>query len=218
MPLPPAPYEHMERRTAKVSSDYHVRFDNAYYSVDRAYVHKEVLIRASATTVKIFSKEGALICEWPRATSKSQWSTDPNHLPANYRELSEWNGTYFTRKAMTVGPHTEAVIQRILSSRKLEVQTYRMCQGVLSFTKKYSKQALEETCRQALELGKVNYTFIKNTIPVIAEDLGVSGYNTSVNKERNKGAFVMDAGSMDLERLLSRSQSLAQGQGKGGDK
>ena len=82
----------------------------------------------------------------------------------------------------------------------------------------YSKQALEETCRQALELGKVNYTFIKNTIPVVAEDLGVSGYNTSMNEERNKGAFVMDAGSMDISRLLSRSQSLARGNGKGGDK
>lgn len=58
MPLPPVPYEYMERRTAKVSSDYHVRFDNAYYSVDRADLHKGVLIRASATTVKIFSKVG----------------------------------------------------------------------------------------------------------------------------------------------------------------
>ena len=154
MPLPPAPYEYMERRVAKVSSDYHVRFDNAYYSVDRAYLHKEVLIRASASTVRIFSKEGTLICEWPRATSRSQWSTDPNHLPTNYRELSEWNGTYFLQKAMTVGPNTVEVIRRILASRKLEVQTYRMCQGVLSFTRKYSKQALEETCRQALELGK----------------------------------------------------------------
>ena len=218
MPLPPVPYEYMERRTAKVSSDYHVRFDNAYYSVDRAYLHKEVLIRASATMVKIFSKEGAFICEWPRATAKSQWSTDPNHLPANYREISEWNGTYFTRKAMTIGPNTGEVIKRILASRKLEVQTYRMCQGVLSFTRKYSKQALEETCRQTLELGKVNYTFIKNTIPVVAEDLGTSGYNTAANEERNKGAFVMDAESMDINRLLSRSQSLAQSKGKGGDK
>ena len=110
-----------------MSSDYHVRFDNAYYSVDRAYLHREVLIRASATTVKIFSKEGEFICEWPRATVKSQWSTDPNHLPANFKEMSEWNGTYFTRKAMTVGPNTGEVIKRILASRKLEVQTYRMC-------------------------------------------------------------------------------------------
>ena len=218
MPLPPVPYEYMERWTAKVSPDYHVRFDNAYYSVDRAYLHKEVLIRASSTTVKMFSKEGQFICEWPRATTKSQWSTDPNHLPASYREMSEWNGTYFTRKAMTIGPNTETVIKRILSSRKLEVQTYRMCQGVLSFTRKYSKQALEETCRQALELGKAHYTFIKNTIPVVAEDLGTSGYNTVANEERNKGAFVMDAESMDINRLLSRSQNLAQRKGKGGDK
>ena len=41
MPLPPSPYEYMERRMAKVSSDYHVRFDNAYYSVDRTYLHKK---------------------------------------------------------------------------------------------------------------------------------------------------------------------------------
>ena len=67
-------------------------------------------------------------------------------------------------------------------------------------------------------MGKVNYTFIKNMIPVVAEDLGTSGYNTAANEERNKGAFVMDAESMDINRLLSRSQSLAQSKGKGGDK
>lgn len=119
MPLPPVPYEYMERRTAKVSSDYHVRFDNAYYSVDRAYLHKEVLIRASATTVKIFSKEGVFICEWPRATAKSQWSTDPNHLPANYREISEWNGTYFTRKAMAIANLVEPEYQKKMNKRIL---------------------------------------------------------------------------------------------------
>lgn len=218
MPLPLDLYEYMERRTAKVSSDYHIRFDNAYYSVDKAFLHKEVLIRASAAAVKIFSKEGSLICEWPRATAKSQWFTDPNHLPENYKEISEWNGSYFTRKAMTVGPNTVAVIERILASRKLEVQTYRMCQGVLSFIRKYSKQALEETCRQALDLGKVNYTFIKNSIPGIAEDIGVSGYNTAMNEERNKGAFVMGADSMNISKLLSRSQNLARGNGKDGSK
>lgn len=47
---------------------------------------------------------------------------------------------------------------------------------------------------------------------------GASGYNTSINEERNKGAFVMDAEAMDIDRLLSRSQSLAQSKGKGGDK
>ena len=217
-PLPTAPYEYMERRTAKVSSDYHIRFDNAYYSVGREYLHKEVLVRASASTVKIYTKEGKLICQWPRATSRSQWSTDPSHLPPDYREFSEWNGTYFTKKAMTVGPNTVEVIQRILTSRKFEVQTYRMCQGVLSFARKYGRQVLEETCKQALEYGKVTYTFVKNRIPVIAEDLRTSDCAKSVNDERNKGAFVMSAEAMDINNLLSRSQNLARSKRKDGDK
>lgn len=45
MPLPSMHYEYMERKTAKVSSDFHVRFDNAYYSVDKAFLHKKYLLR-----------------------------------------------------------------------------------------------------------------------------------------------------------------------------
>ena len=30
LPLPSVPYEYVQRREATVSSDYHVRFDNAY--------------------------------------------------------------------------------------------------------------------------------------------------------------------------------------------
>ena len=96
----------MERRVAKVSSDYHIRFDNAYYSVGREYLHKEVLIRASVSTVKIYAKEGKFICQWPRATSRSQWSTDPNHLPPAHKDFSASNGTYFTKRAITISPNT----------------------------------------------------------------------------------------------------------------
>ena len=215
-PLPEDPYEYMERRVAKVSSDYHIRFDNAYYSVGREYLHREVLVKASASTVKIFTRDGKFICQWPRATSPSQWSTDPNHLPPNFRAYSEWNATYFIQKAMTVGPNTVEVIKRILASRKLEVQTYRMCQGVLSFARKYSKPALEETCKQALEYGKTTYTFIKNCIPVVAEAFDVSAQAKKTAEERSKGAFVMGAQATDINNLLTRSQNLPN-QGKGGD-
>ena len=41
-----------------------IRFDNAYYSVGREFLHKEVLIRASVSTVKIYSeiKLSTFIC------------------------------------------------------------------------------------------------------------------------------------------------------------
>lgn len=72
MPLPSVPYEYMERKEAKVSSDFHVRFDNAYYSVDKAYKHPKVSIKASTAVVKIYSQKGILIGEHQRATRKGQ--------------------------------------------------------------------------------------------------------------------------------------------------
>ena len=41
MALPSMQYQYMERSIAKVSSDFHVRFDNAYYSIDKAYSERE---------------------------------------------------------------------------------------------------------------------------------------------------------------------------------
>ena len=214
MPLPSMHYEYMERKTAKVSSDFHVRFDNAYYSVDKAYLHKKVVIRATASVFKIFSLEGELIIEWPRATYRGEWKTDSSRLPKNYEDFSEWNSTYFIRKASTVGSNTTEVIKRILKSRKLEVQTYRLCMGVLGFTKKYSRSALEECCKRALAAERTTYTYIKNTIGAIAEELGAEGYNTDKNKKRNEGAYIMDSSYSDMERLLSRSRTLADQSGK----
>ena len=119
---------------------------------------------------------------------------------------------------MSVGENTVEVIRRILASRKFEVQTYRMCQGVLGFARKYSKQVLEETCKQALQYGKVTYTFIKNRIPAVAEDLGTSAHAAATSEERSKGAFVMGAEATDINNLLSRSQELVRSKQKDGDK
>ena len=211
MPLPSMHYEYMERKTAKVSSDFHIRFDNAYYSVDKAYLHQKVSIKASSTVVRIYSLAGELICEWPRATRKGQWSTNPEHLPDNYKGFTQWNGPYFIQKAQLVGRNTETVIRTILKSRPYEVQTYRMCLGILNFTKKYSNKALEECCKQAIALNKQKYTFIRNTISVVADDLGEAGYRHSAQtrKEPSRGGYVMPPEASSIDTLLSRSKSLA---------
>ena len=209
LPLPSMHYEYMERRTAKVSGDFHIRFDNAYYSVDKAYLHKKVLIAASASVVNIYSVKGELIVSWRRATHRGEWLTDPSHLPENYKQMSEWNATYFTRKAMTIGPNTVKVIGHILKSREHEVQTYRLCLGILSFTKKYSKLALEDCCKLAISTNHISYSFIKNSIAAVAEEIGTAGFNTKLNEERNKGAFVMSPHAGDIDKLLSRSSKLA---------
>ena len=211
MPLPSMHYEYMERKTAKVSSDFHVRFDNAYYSVDKAFLHKKVSIKASSTVVRIYSLAGEFLCEWSRATRKGQWFTNPEHLPDNYKGFTQWNGPFFIQKAQLIGKNTETVIRTVLKSRLYEVQTYRMCLGILNFTKKYSNKALEECCKQAIALNKQKYTFIKNTISVVADDLGEAGYRhpSPSKKEPVRGGYVMPPEASSIDTLLSRSKALA---------
>ena len=209
MPLPPVPYEYMERKEAKVSSDFHIRFDNAYYSVDKAFKHQKVSVRATTSVVKIYARNGKFICEHPRATRKGQWCTNPDHLPKNYNDYREWNAEFFIGKAMTIGANTVEVIKRVLKSREQEVQTYRLCLGIIGFAKKYSKAALEECCSQAIAAGKVNYTFIKNSMPAVAEDYITPDNKLKINDERNKGGYIMPTGVMDIDTLLSKSKNLA---------
>ena len=209
LPLPSMYYRYMERKTAKVSGDFHIRFDNAYYSVDKAFLHKNVTIGATSDTVNIYSMSGELIKSWPRASHRGEWMTDPAHLPEKYREMSEWNASFFIKKAMTVGPNTVKVVEHVLKSRDLEVQTYRLCIGILNFTKKYSKLALEDCCKAAIETNHISYTFIRNSIGSAAEEIGSGGYNTKLNDDRNKGAFVMSSHAGDISNLLSKSSRLA---------
>ena len=218
MPLPSMQYHYMERKTAKVSSDFHVRFDNAYYSLPKQFVHKQVMIRATASRIKIFSQAGELLWEGNRAKYKGQWITNPEHLPKDYRGYAEWNSTYFIQKSLAIGPKTTDVIRQVLKSRAYEVQTYRQCIGILNFAKKYSKQTLEECCRQALDLNRVTYTFIKNSIPAVAAETISNDDKKRLNDQKNRGAYVMSADASDLNKLLAKSKALAEETEKGGRK
>ena len=88
-----------------------------------------------------------------------------------------------------------------------------------SFARKYSNAVLEETCKQVLSYGKVTYTAVKNCICAVSEAMGTDDPTTAegIYAERNKGAYVMGEDSMDIDNLLSRSQSLAQSKRKDGD-
>lgn len=78
----------MERKETKVSSDFHAHFDNAYYSVFQWYVHKQVVIKTTATLIQISALSGEPLCEWPRAKYKGQWLINPEYLPWSSYEMA----------------------------------------------------------------------------------------------------------------------------------
>ena len=82
---------------------------------------------------------------------------------------------------------------------------------------KYSIRTLEECCLKALEFNKTTYTFIKNSIPAIAEETMTDADRRRINEEKNKGAYVMGSDASSLNHLLEKSRLLMDGASEGGD-
>ncbi len=166
-PLPPIPYQFFERKEVTVAPDLHIQFDKSFYSVPWKHIRNKVLVKATATTVTVVDESGKQIAVHDRSLHPNQKITDPNHLPANIREVSSWNGATFRRRASVIGPNAEAIIERILQSREYEVQSYRSCLGVLNLLRKNGRATLEKACARALELGVYSYKSIKAIISAI---------------------------------------------------
>ena len=145
------PYEFSLWKTATVQLNYHVAFDNQYYSVPYAYVRKKVDIRSTKSLVEGFY-QNTRVCSHRRLYGrKGQYDTNPDHMPENHKLYSEWNGERFLHWAGNIGPSTREVIEKIFASYRVEEQAYRGCLSLLKLADKYSTERLENACKVALK-------------------------------------------------------------------
>ena len=187
LPLPPRQFQLFERARAKVAPDYHVQFDKCFYSVHPKHIGEEVRIKASADTVMILLPSGEEIARHPRGAFKGQRVTDSSHIPPMHQEILGWSGDSFRSEARRIGNNTHALIDRILSSRQYEVQSYKICRGVLNLRNRVGARILEAASGEALDSGIISYKGIK----AIAETIGMDA-------DEDSGA----AGNEDDSRLF----------------
>jgi len=143
-PLPPTPYQYTEIKKAKVHIDYHVEFDQHYYSVPHALVKNPVEIHATDHAIIIYHQDSQVACH-VRSFQKSGHST-----------LAEWTPGRFLNWAYEIGPNTGDFTKKLMGSRPHPEQSYRACLGLLNLAKKYSQERLEAACRRALDIGAYN--------------------------------------------------------------
>ena len=91
-------------------------------------------------------------------------------MPQEHQKYLEWNGDRFRKWADSIGINTSKVVAAILTSGRIEQQSYRSCMGLLKLAEKYSPEKLEQVCAKALSYsGKPSYKSIKN---ILAADRG----------------------------------------------
>ena len=149
-PLPATPFELAEWKQATVQFNYHIAVDKMYYSVPYQYIKNKVDVRATESTIEIFLNHQRIASHRRLFGRSGQYSTKEEHMPQDHKQFLEWNGDRFRRWANTIGPNTYEVVDSILTSGRVEQQSYRSCMGLLKLADKHSAIKLEEACKRCL--------------------------------------------------------------------
>lgn len=163
--LPAAPYELAEWKHATVQFNYHISCDGMLYSVPYTFIKKKVDVRATGQTIEIFYAQQRIASHKRLCGRKGQYSTVTEHMPPEHQQYLEWNGDRFRKWAKQIGENTFRVVDAILSSGRIEQQSYRSCMALLKMPEKYSAEKLEAACARALTYtDSPSYKSIKNIL------------------------------------------------------
>lgn len=165
--LPPTRFEIADFKIKTVPDNYHVEYDEFYYSVLYTYHRQKVTIRATSSTIEIFDSNRERITSHPRRYMGNRYVTNSDHMPENHKkywESTQWNGARYRSWAKEIGENTAYFIDRLLTSQSVEEQAYKSCMGILQMAKKYSNERLESACLKAKSMNSFSYTTVKNIL------------------------------------------------------
>ena len=163
--LPATPYELAEWKSATVQFNYHISVNGMLYSVPYEFIKRKVEVRITDKVVEIFYNNNRIASHRRLYGRKGQYSTVTEHMPTDHQKFLEWNGDRFRSWAERIGTNTYNVVNAILSSQRVEQQSYRSCMGILKLAEKYSAQRLETACKIALSYTATpSYKSIKNIL------------------------------------------------------
>lgn len=155
-PLPPTRYQYAAWKKAKVHMDYHVSFEDHFYSVPYQYCRQTVEIRATAKTVECFLKQQR-IASHARSYKKYRYTTLVEHMPKAHQAQAQYSLNFILDNAKKIGVKTTELVEKMLASRAFPQQAYRACYGLLRLENRYNALRLENACAKSLVLGVTRY-------------------------------------------------------------
>lgn len=163
MSLPAEPFVYGDWKTAKVNIDYHIEALGHYYSVPHALVRESVDVRITAMTVEVFHR-GVRVGSHVRNDAKGRHTTDSAHMPKSHQKHMEWTPSRIISWAASIGLHTQALVESILTQRPHPEMGYRSCLGILRLAKRYDNVRLEAACARALLVNVRSYRHVDSIL------------------------------------------------------
>jgi transposase len=161
--LPATRFVWADWKRARVHIDYHVAYDDHFYSAPYQLVGEEVWVRATTLTVEVFHKEQR-VGSHVRSYKRGGHTTDDAHRSVAHQKHAEWTPERMVRWANTIGANVAALVERILSERRHPEHGYRSCLGIIRLEKKYGGARLDAACARAFAAGGRSYTHVASIL------------------------------------------------------
>jgi transposase len=159
-PLPQARYEFARWAQPKVHIDYHVEFDDCFYSVPYQLVGQRLDLRATDTTIEVM-RGLKVLTSHARSYEKGKYVTKTEHMPKAHQAQAEWTPARLIEWAKQTGPGTAALVEEIMSSKVHPQQGFKACLGILHLNRDYKPARIEAACTRALKMRACTYKSVK---------------------------------------------------------
>lgn len=165
LPLPAQSYELKSYRRATVQKMGYVFLssDKNYYSVPFRFIGKKVEVSYDRQTVSV-SYHNERIASHPRSYKPGAYVTISAHLSSSHQFYQNWSPDYFARLARPHGDQVEAYLRALIQSKAYPEVAYKQCLGILSLSKKFDSQRLNNACARGLGLSRYGYHIIQNIL------------------------------------------------------
>ena len=149
-PLPANRYEPSVWSEQTVLLDYTVSDGLNKYSVPYDLIGETVSIRITHDMVEVFFHGSRVAVHSRECSRKRDPVTIPSHMPEKHRQYLSYTQDDFISWAKSIGQNTEKVVRFFLESGRAPEQGFKSCVSLKKYGERYSKNRIEEACRQIL--------------------------------------------------------------------
>ncbi len=132
-PLPAEAFIPRYLFTVRVSNDYHISYNNRYYSVPYQYINKVVTVEVTDKCINIFHRDN-LIGTHLKVAGIYNKSTQKEHMPNRHRRAYEFDTITeegILIRAEKIGKNTYQLIYNILKEETSNPYKKRRCIGII---------------------------------------------------------------------------------------
>ena len=162
-PLPATPYEWAEWKKVRLGIDYHVRYDDHFYSAPYTLVKEDLWLRASAQTVELFFK-GNRATSHARSCIRFGKTTLSEHMPSSHRAHAEWTPERIEAWVGKIGPQARTVASQMMAAARHPELAFNQARGIIRLAGLHGNERVEKACAKALSVGSPSYNTLKTML------------------------------------------------------